>query len=253
MSKVFFALFFFSIVLNLPLASGELPPGYDPSRGLEFFRKVLEEQSPQYLLLEGDLFEKGETKGEGDYFPYKPANILTDIRYIPRLPLPLELFRKEKQMIWKYLGRQKSFTSSLFIQTAFDHPGKQNFMLKRREAVPLEGRLLRASLWVHSHNYPHRLVLLFQRARGDFLSVPVGELFFKGWRRFDLNLAHKEFGAGKRKNRRDHRHKFLGFRILSAPHAQPGPIALLIDNLLFLSDRRRTDYPGSEIEDSWPN
>ena len=59
MRRIFLALFFFFSNLCLPLHSGEVPPSYDPAKGLEFFRKVLLEQSPQYLLLEGDLFEKG--------------------------------------------------------------------------------------------------------------------------------------------------------------------------------------------------
>lgn len=231
--------------------SGEVPPSYDPAKGLEFFRKVLLEQSPQYLLLEGDLFEKDE-KDEETYFAYAPANILADIRYIPKLPDPPELFAKEKQMIQKYLGNQKRFSSSLFIQTAFNNPGKDNFVLKRRWPVPLQGKILRASLWVHSQNYPHRLVLLFQKASGHPISVSAGNLFWRGWRRLDLNLAYAGLEAGKRKNSSKYRHKFLGFRILSAPNSKPGSVSLLIDNFLLLSDRRGTDYPGSEIEDRWP-
>ena len=248
MSRVFLLPFFFFSGLTFPLYAGELPLSYDPLRGLEFFRKILEEQRLRYILLEGDLFEKGK---EGSYFAYAPTNILADIRYISKLPLPKELFDKEKQMIQKYIGPKKGFASSLFIQTAFNNPGEESFVLKRHQPALLQGKVLRASLWVHSQGYPHRLVLLFQRANGRALSVSAGNLFWRGWRRLDLNLNHTKLGTDRRKNRSDYKAKFLGFRIQSAPNSEPGSLSLLFDNFLLLSEQQGKDYPGSEIEDSW--
>ena len=251
MSRIFFPFLLLQSFLFFPIYAREIPPPIPELRGSpEFFRQALGEQDSPYLLLEGDLFEE---EGKEEYFPHAPSNILCDIRYISKTASQEEAFArdfaKEKRIVREHLGSKKGFRSSLFVQTAFTDPGKQSLVLKRRRPVFLEGKLLRASFWVHSQNYPHRLVLLFKNSRGKLVPLKGIRLFWRGWKQVNLNLELSGLEADKRRNSPRYRPSFIGFRILSAPNSKADSIALLFDNLLFLSSQRGRRYPGSEIED----
>ncbi len=197
------------------------------------------------MLQIGDSFEK-----EQPYKFYASSNVLTDIRYVEKIP-NTEIFHEENRLLNKYTGQRAIASSkSLYLQSAFDFPGKGNCFLKSHEPLLLKGRLLEVSIWVHSQKYPHHLYLIFLTKQKKYIAVSLGKLLWKGWRRLHIPIPKKNFQVtriiGKNSD-----YYFLGFKIISSPYSSSGAFSLLFDNLLFLVDPYHKVYHGSEIKDNW--
>ncbi len=234
--------------LRKELLSREITPKYNPSKDLELFTNALKEKNNQYRLLKGAFFEKMP-----EYIAHAPSNMLVDIRYISKTPASgasKALFLRESEMIKMYLDKKVSFKKSLFIQNAFQTPRTEQLYLKTRKAIFLRARLLSASLWVHSQNYPHHLILVFQNSRNKRVEVSAGKLNWHGWRRLHIKLPQVHFPMG-RLVRSDSQHQFLGFKIKAGSYFKNGNFSIILDNFLILGDMKELNYPGAEIEDVW--
>ncbi len=254
-------LFFVACLLvweGTQLLAGERPKPYDLSSKLDSLGQFLRENSPRYRLIEGDLFEKQRA-----YQAYAPSNMLAQLRYVPSTSQDKpEAFIKEIELLSKHLKQSQKditadqkqgsrFTKSLSVQTAFQFPGKENFVFYAKPPIHFTDALIQASLWIHSQKYPHCLVLLFQNSRGRKVRVSTGPLLWQGWRRISIDLPHSLATFPRVKATDKQKHSFLGFMIQSLSWARAGRVALQIDNFLFLSHIREPVYPGSEIEDTW--
>lgn len=246
----FIPLFAFPALLLLVSAHGgcsrldgvPMPKPYDALGQVKLLDWILSEKPRSYRLLLADSFE--------NIRPWRPraaSTQLSDVRFVYKTPVG-RAFEREKLIIDGFT--KTNHEQSLFIHTSFDVPGRQVYWLRPDIEVRLPGKLFRASLWVHSNSYLHRLVLLFENANGKEVRVSAGSLYWKGWRRLDLQLPQSLFKRGRRAKNR-YLHKFTGFLIISHPRADPGDVALLLDNLIVLTDIREFRYPGVEYSDNW--
>lgn len=236
-----------ALAISLLSAGGlmgtEFPKPYDADGQVKFLDQLLAEFSGRIRLLPVDLFE-----GEIQYRPRAASTDLCDIRSLELGPQS-EASVAEGAVIAKYAKADASFERSLFIHTSFNIPG-QTLRIMPHNRIQLRGQLLRVSLWIHSKSYRHSLSLMFVNTDGREVEVPVGQLTWEGWRRIDLRLPRSLYQRGKRLEMRYLRH-FDGFLIRSAQPEEPGNLAIMIDNLLVLSDFGELNYPGIEILDEW--
>tara|TARA_Y100001937_G_scaffold122287_2_gene182642 strand:+ start:190470 stop:191387 length:918 start_codon:yes stop_codon:yes gene_type:complete len=203
------------------------------------------EEMPERMRLESiDMFES-----ERDYYTRAPSTDLSIIDYVYRSPDGAE-FLEEMELLKSKVDPEASYHRSLMIHTSFDVPGKQLYQVLLRHPVPLEGELIRLSLWVHGQDQKHSLSALFLDPRGKEVEVPLGALAFKGWKRITVNLPAGQFRRGRDMRIRPGG-KFRGFLIRSHPQEEAGPVSIMVDNVLVLKDMRKLMYPGAEIQDTW--
>ncbi len=226
-----------------PLYGRELPLHYNALQQVNNLSQLLDQQSGRYQLLVADLFEKKHL-----YRPYISSAMLADLRYIPKPPKGAA-FDKESKLIRDFIDKDARFQQTLLIHTSFNLPGEENFSCKLLRPIPLKGRPYRASLWVYSQLYPHRLKLIFQNRGREIFTTATEPLLWHGWRRLDLPLTRLQNSVKRR--RTAGKFSFSGFIIASSPRAEAGQLSLMIDNLLILSDIRELHYPGFEVEDAW--
>lgn len=235
-------------ILGQALAPSELqskprPGPLDFEGQVRILRAILKEQSPRYRLLPVDLFESKQS-----YKTRANSSMLDDRRYVFKKP-EHSAFQLEMRLIRRYqpaAGAERS----LFIHTAFEIPGRQAYQLLLTKSVILPGQLTRASIWVYSNHYAHRLDFLFQNANGARIRVHGPTLSWYGWRRLELDLPASLYHRGHRIDHR-YKHSFLGFVIQSSSRARAGAINIGLDNFLIMSDFQELNYPGTEFDDIW--
>lgn len=215
---------------------------HDALGQVKLLEQLLLEGGDRYRLIIVEPFEN-----DRPWTTRAPSTELSDIRYLYKAPVG-EAFRRESDLINRL--QQTGSEQSLFVHTSFTDPGRQSYTILPSRKITVRGRLFRASLWVHSHMYLHRLELIFENSSGKTVRVSAGNLYWRGWRRLEIPLPPTLFKRGS-VTERFYRHQFKGFRIISHPLAQPGDVALLFDNLLILSDESEYRYPGNEYSDSW--
>ena len=236
-------LFFWFILSSKAIFANEFPTSfYNPSTDLGFFNAILKQKKNKYKLWAIDLFEK-----ENLYLIYDSSNSLRQIQNIKKVPNS-KFFNQEKKLIWERGKKNALFQKSLFIQTAFHLLGKQYCYVKLKKPISLKGRLLHASLWVHSQNYPHRLLLRFS-SNSKIINVDIGSLSWYQWKRVQKKMPEILFPKARLLQKK-RAHQFLGFVIQSRRHTKQ-EVSLLLDNFLILTDQDRWSYSGAEIDDTW--
>lgn len=235
------------LLLLLTSSTGDLTAAprarpYDALGQVKLLERLLVEGGDRYRLIIIDPFENTRP-----WTTRAPSTQLSDIRHLYKTPTG-KAFRRESDLI----NRLQEIDSgqSLFVHTSFTDPGRQSYTILPARKIMIRGRLFRASLWVHSQMYLHRLELIFENSSGKTVRVSAGNLYWHGWRRVEIPLPPSLFKRGSIAER-FYRHEFKGFRIISHPLAPPGDLALLFDNLLILSDDSEYQYPGNEYSDSW--
>lgn len=232
-----------SVTAGAPLAR-TLPAPYDAAGQVQMLEEILREDGRRYELQVIDLFED-----DRPYAPRANSTMLSDVRRIFRAPEGAP-FEREGALLRARLGEATSFERALFLHSSFELPGQQSYWLQPAEPILVRGKLLRASLWVHSDMYRHRLWLLFRTASGREVRADAGPLLWRGWRRLDVGLPAELQRRGRRQER-PYDHQFTGFLIESSPHSDAGDFALMIDNALVLADLEELRYPGTELLDVW--
>ena len=246
-------LLLFIIWATSTVFAGELPKPYYPMSQVDFLSRFLRENSTDFHLIAVDLFEK-----EGNYRPYAPSSQLSQLRYViskakdkaPAFAAEMKLIKLVKGQARKDAKASPASTKSLAVQTSFRSPGRENFVFHAVTPISFSYELVQASLWIHSRKYPHKLVLIFEDAKGSRVYVSTGPLLWHGWRRVSLDLPVSLAVFPRLRDRRQP--KFIGFMIKS-PHywAADRQIALQIDNFLVLGRIRRPSFAGDEVPDNW--
>lgn len=234
----------FAALRCLPIHALERVPRYDPQGQLRVLDELLAMKPEHYRLTLIDSFERMR--------PYRAraaSNSHSDIYFVHRIP-PGRAFRTERNLIHGWTTGDTTFEQSLLIHTTVEIPGEQNFHIIPQENVMISGQPFRASLWVHSNMYRHKLILLFENADGQEVRVTAGRLDWNGWRRLDIRLPEELYRRGRGPGRL-FGGKFTGFLIETSPHSEAGDMAVMLDNFLVVTDILALQYPGSEIMDTW--
>ncbi len=230
------------------LWANELPKPYHFAAGLGMMQSLISQEGQGlYRLLDVDLFEEKSCC----YKPYGSYSQNNLVLYVKKRPQH-SVFNQESDLIAKSIG-SKNVQESLFVQTSFRIPSQagEHLILYKDKPVALEGRLLFASLWIHSQNYSHHMYLLFQRERKS-IRVPLGRLLWQGWRRVFVKLP-----ASMRNTTRLLKNSsifYKGLQITAAASAkgeQERQLSLLIDRLLILAYQSKYRYPGAQMPDTW--
>ena len=204
---------------------------------------ILQEMPDRMKLKVLDLFEE-----KRDYYTRAPSTDLSIIEYAYRAP-DSDAFTKEMDLL-QSIRTDATSKRCLLVQTSFSVPGKQVFQILLRHPLHIEGGLARLSVWIHSPDSLNAISVLMRNPRGQRVEVRLGALAWKGWKRITVNLPADRFRTGK-----DQRYKsggsFEGFLIRSHPLEEAGPMSIMIDNLLLLTDQSKLMYPGAEIDDNW--
>ena len=224
------------------MGASELPKPYDALGQVNLMDGLLSEKPNRYRLLVVDTFE--------NLRPYRPraaSTDLSDVRYIFKTP-DERAFQIERELVEGWSDLKPAFERSLMVYTSFSVPGRQSYWLRPAEPVFVRGQLFRGSIWVHSNTYRHSLTLLFENADGREIRVPLANLHWDGWRRLSFSLPAELYRRGRRADNR-YDHKFTGFLITSHPLGKAGPVAIMLDNFLIISDYKEFQYPGFEYLD----
>ncbi len=221
-----------------------LPAPYDAAGQVQLLEEILREYPLRYEIQAIDLFEE-----DRPYAPRANSTMLSDVRRIFRAPEGAA-FEREAALLRARLGESVRFERALFLHSSFELPGRQSYWLQPAEPILVRGKALRASLWVHSDMYRHRLWLLFRTASGRDVRADAGPLLWRGWRRLDVALPAELQRRGRRQER-PYDHHFTGFLIESSPHSDAGDFALMLDDVLVLTDLEELRYPGTELLDAW--
>lgn len=228
---------------SVDLEANVYPPPYDAKGRVLALEALLTTQGDRYSLVVLEPFE-----GIRQYRPHAPSTELAETRYVHQTPDDPG-FAEERRMVEAF-GENATNDQSLLVQCSFTSPGRQHFEIRPSEPLRITGQPYRLSLWIHSQSYRHRLEFVFRNADGQSVHVDAGNLNWKGWRRIDLTLPDRLYRAGRRVQ-----HRFgaelESIVIHSHPGEQPGAVALLLDQLLILTDMQLLRYPGSGIVDSW--
>ncbi len=228
----------------LQVNAAELPKPYDALGQVNLLDGLLSEKPDRYRLLVVDTFE--------NLHPYAPranSTELSDVRFVFKTPDD-PAFLVERELIEGWSNEEPGFERSLMIHTSFTVPGRQSYWLRPTVPVRLRGQLVRGSIWVHSNTYRHRLFLLFENADGLEIKLPIANLHWNGWRRLSFTLPAELYRRGRRADNQ-YDHLFTGFLIQSHPLGAAGSVAIMLDNLLILSDWVEFQYPGYEYSDQW--
>ncbi|MCE9596364.1 MAG: flagellar filament outer layer protein FlaA [Spirochaetia bacterium] len=223
--------------------SAEIPRPYDPDGQVKLFQGILNIKPERYRAHLLESFE-----GERLYEPRAATNQLSDIRFL-EVPPKLPAFDAEIELL-KTRNIDASSSKVLFLNFGFQFPGRDHFWLRPAQPVGIAGQPFKISLWVHSKRYLHTLTLLFENSNGKEIRLSAGRLDWDGWRRIDLQAPANLTERGRRLERR-YSSKFTGFLIDSSPLEESGPVCIMIDNLIAISDMTDLMFPGSEIPDSW--
>ena len=231
-----------AVIALLPLHAVPVAAPNDAAGQVQLLDWLLSSEGGRYSLLVAEPFENTR--------PWRPraaSNPLATVSYVFRTPEG-PAFEREKALVEAHAT--SDFRQSLFIHTSFEIPGRESFWVQPAEPIRLQGQLLRCTLWVHSNGYLHSLSLLFKNADGREVRVHAGSLHWTGWRRLDLQLPRSLFRRGRRATNR-YQHELTGLLITSHPLAEPGDVALMLDQLLIVADTSEFRYPGFEQRDGW--
>lgn len=225
------------------LRANAYPPPYDARGRVLALEALLNTQGDRYSLTVLEPFEALR-----QYRPHAPSTELAEARYVYQTP-DVPGFAEELRIVEAF-GENQTNNQSLLLQCSFTSPGRQHFEIRPSEPLRINGQPYRLSLWIHSQSYRHRIEFIFRNADGQTVRVDGGPLNWKGWRRLDLTLPARLYRAGRRVN-----HRFGAqldaIVIHSHPGEEPGAMALLLDQLLVLTDMQLLKYPGGGIVDSW--
>lgn len=189
---------------------------------------------------------------EDRLYSSRAASVDLDIiQYRFSQPEPEEAYLREQDAVRKHAPDAVLGNRTLQVQSAFSVPGRQVYFFKPDREIEIPGQPLRGSLWVKSNGYMHRLVMLLRNANGKPVSIDLGTLSYKGWRRLSFDFPQSVYEPGSSIENR-YGAKLTGFKILSSKHDQSYSFSIQMDQFLVISDYTQQQYPGAEIEDNWP-
>lgn len=236
------AIIFIAVLHAVPGFSAELPDPEDAEGMIRFWTGLFRELPERYSLTVIDAFEQKTL-----YFARGNSADHSDVRFLFRKP-DRPGYSEEAEMIQNFSRSGFSDERSLFIHTSFNIPG-QHFNLYADRPIPVTGRPVRVSLWVHSNLTKNSLSLLFTDSHGKLKEVPVRTLYWKGWKRLDVALPRELYDP--KLHAQKSRLSFRGFIVRSPSGSEAKSVSLMIDNLLVLTDIRGIQYPGGEFLDEW--
>jgi len=184
--------------------------------------------------------------GETIYKYFRNVSHLQNLSFPEKIPSSA-IYEKEADElpeIYKKDGK------SLLIETYMNNPSREKITIEPHYAKFVEGGYpFRVSLWVHSDYYKGNLYVIFKNSVFGTIKVNMGSLDFSGWKRMEKEFPFLEKKI-RDKSPQKEKFNFSSISIEFNKYQSPAHVIIYLDRLSVLLEKF-TDYPGSEIKDSW--
>ncbi len=184
--------------------------------------------------------------GETIYKYFRNVSHLQNLSFPEKIPSS-PIFEKETVELPEIYTKDGK---SLLIETYINNPAREKISIEPQFSKYVEGGYpFRVSLWVHSDYYRGNLTIQFKNSVFGVQKVNMGSLDFSGWKRME-----KEFPFLEKKIRdktpQKEKFYFSSINIEFNKNQAPAQIIIYLDRLSVLLEKF-TEYPGSEVKDSW--
>ena len=106
------------------------------------------------------------------------------------------------------------------------------------------------SVWVLGRQFKHELFVKMRDYKGNFHKLRMGKLDFFGWRKLTIAIPGW-LPQSTRYAMLDKNLHFVSLYVVSEKREVPGAFYFYVDDLRMKVDKTDTNYPGSQIKDTW--
>jgi len=202
---------------------------------------ITAKESKKFELVSLDNFD-----GETIYKYFRNVSHIQNLSFHEKTPSSAIYEKESNELpeIYKKDGK------SLLIETYINNPSREKISIEPNHEKFLEGGYpFRVSIWVHSDYYKGNLSVLFKNEIFGSKRVNMGSLDFSGWKRMEREFPFLEKKI-RDKSPRKEKFYFTSINIEFSKNQAPAHVIIYLDRLSVLLEKF-TDYPGSEIKDSW--
>lgn len=136
------------------------------------------------------------------------------------------------------------------VKTWFNDRGFDRVEVKPPHEYIIKGIGREVSIWVLGRNFRHTFYVKLRDYRGNTHTVRMGRLDFLGWKKLTATIPGW-IPQSTRYSLMDRNLHFVSFFVVSDKHEIPGKFYFYVDDLKMKVDKTDTDYPGSQIKDTW--
>lgn len=210
-----------------------------------FIDNFLSKFSDEYQIQFIDDFENNI------YFIYDSPSVLSQLEIVYKTPLLSK--NKEQKRAYEieqiFLGSWNTSNKSLMFYYSVDYPGRQNFRIKPKTEILIQGKPFLYSLWIYSNSYNDQLFLIFKTKTHE-KKIKIGSLNWKGWKKID-GLFPEDFSYIPKLNKIKGYYQFDGFYIQTFRNTESGIREILLDQFYIIFDKKHLNYSGAEILDNF--
>lgn len=138
----------------------------------------------------------------------------------------------------------------LGVKTYFLDQGFDRVEVKPPHEYIIQGVARQLSVWVLGRQFRHTLYAKLRDYRGKIHKIRIGRLDFFGWRKMSVTIPGW-LPQSTRYALLDKNLHFVSLFTECDKKEVPGVFYFYVDNLRMKVDKTDTEYPGSQIKDTW--